>query len=97
MEAESRSERSGGIEPNPAAFSAARRELLRKAAWMVPVIIALPLTPLKGHAHGVAHASPNQTLRSFSGSDDIKKRSGSDDIKKRSGSDEDRRRRKGSD
>lgn len=35
-----------------------RRELLKKAGWVVPAIAVLPLTPTSAHATWYGHASP---------------------------------------
>ncbi|HEX6925911.1 MAG TPA: hypothetical protein VF167_10775 [Longimicrobiaceae bacterium] len=43
-------------EESPSRDSLSRRELLRRAGWAVPAIIALPLMPGTAHAH--RHASP---------------------------------------
>lgn len=42
--------------PPAARSSLSRRELLKKAGWAVPAIVALPLLPGKARAHG--YASP---------------------------------------
>lgn len=64
-------------EEPPSRDSLSRRELLRRAGWAVPAIIALPLMPGTAHAH--RHASPGARSpssgshdRSWSGSSDDK-------------------------